>query len=120
MTPTLRILYYMGLFAASIGVPFAVQWCDKRWLLRERQRERAWNAASWGSALYGFSFLSMLAWCWVTRSDWPAWRARSLPYAIARSVLLLVIGALVTALVVTVVGALNVGLAFVCGVEIKD
>lgn len=119
MTPALRILYYLGLFAASIGVPFAIQWWDRRRLLPE-QRARAWNAASWGSALYGFSFLSMLAWCWVTRNDWPAWRARSLPYAIARSALLLVIGALVTALVVAVVGAVNVGLAFVCGVEIKD
>lgn len=50
----------------SVALPLAVQLWDKRRLTQD-QRARAWNYASWGSALYGFNVLSMLGWFWVTR-----------------------------------------------------
>ncbi len=50
----------------GIVLPLAWQRWDKARLPPE-DRERAWNGASWGSALYNFGELSMLGWYWVTR-----------------------------------------------------
>jgi hypothetical protein len=50
----------------GIAVPLAAQVWDHRRLSPE-QRERGWNGASWGAALYAFGPISMLGWCWVTR-----------------------------------------------------
>jgi hypothetical protein len=71
---TLRVLIVLIL---SILLPFAVQRWDRRRLNAE-QRARAWNAASWGAALYAFGPLSMIGWCWVTRHAWDRWRKESL------------------------------------------
>jgi hypothetical protein len=60
------VLRFSVALALSISLPLHVQWLDKR-RLPSRQRERAWNAASWGAALYAFGPLSMLGWAWVTR-----------------------------------------------------
>jgi len=54
--------------ALSIALPLLVQWLDKK-RLRPEQRDRAWNVASWGCALYAFGPLSMLGWGWVTRKS---------------------------------------------------
>src|SRR5262245_9725313 len=56
------------LLGLSLGIilPLLVQLNDKRRLNRE-QLDRAWNYASWASALYAFGPLSMLGWGWVTR-----------------------------------------------------
>lgn len=53
----------------GILLPLIVQLIDKRRLSAEA-RERAWNTATWGSALYAFGPLSMLGWSWVTRPRW--------------------------------------------------
>ena len=75
----------------GIAVTYAVQRWDRR-RLAPWQRERAWNTASWGSALYGFGPLSMLGWAWVTRQQFFRWARRSLPLAVVWSVALLLAG----------------------------
>jgi hypothetical protein len=50
-------------------LPLLVQLWDRRHLDGE-ERQRVWNFASWGSALYAFGPLSMLGWSWVTRRNW--------------------------------------------------
>ncbi|MEJ7727862.1 MAG: transcriptional regulator [Polyangiaceae bacterium] len=67
----MKVLRYVIQLALGIGLTFALQRWDKRRNLDEAQRARAWNTASWGSALYGFGPLSLLAWFWVTRRGWP-------------------------------------------------
>ena len=53
----------------GILLPLVVELLDRRWLTPEA-RERAWNVATWGSALYAFGPLSLLGWYWVTRRGW--------------------------------------------------
>lgn len=63
MAAVLRVVLMMVL---GIVVPLVLQ----RFLLHRlpaSRRERAWNGASWASALYAFGPLSMLGFCWVTR-----------------------------------------------------
>jgi hypothetical protein len=64
-----KVLRFVLQMALGIVLPLALQAWDKRRLSPER-RERAWNGASWGAALYAFGPLSMLGWCWVTRRGW--------------------------------------------------
>jgi hypothetical protein len=61
-----KALRYTLQLVFAIGLPLLVQRWDRGRLTAE-QRERAWNPASWGAALYGFNVFSMLGWCWVTR-----------------------------------------------------
>ncbi len=56
-------------FVLGIAVTLALQLWDKRRLPPE-QRERCWNVATWGCALWWFGVLSMLPWMWVTRPRW--------------------------------------------------
>ncbi len=51
----------------SIVLPWLAQWWDRR-QLRRQGRDGPWGYASWGSALYGFGPLSMLAWSHLTRA----------------------------------------------------
>lgn len=53
----------------GIALPLGLQLWDRSRLPAEA-RDRGWNAASWGSALYAFGPLSMLGWYWVTRRGW--------------------------------------------------
>ncbi|MDI1452043.1 transcriptional regulator [Polyangium sp. 6x1] len=53
-------------FALQIALTYALQRWDKS-RFSEEQRERAWNAATWGAALLWFGPLSMPAWGYVTR-----------------------------------------------------
>lgn len=55
-------------FALGIALPYAVQRWDKGRLPEER-RARAWNAATWGAAVWWYGPLSMIAWGWVTRRE---------------------------------------------------
>ena len=52
--------------ALTIVAPLLLQAWDKR-RLDASQRARAWNGASWASAIYNFTEFSMLGWFWVTR-----------------------------------------------------
>lgn len=53
----------------GIVLPLLVQLWDKR-RLDDEARQRSWNVATWGGALYAFGPLSMLGWSWVTRRGW--------------------------------------------------
>ncbi|MDC0748289.1 transcriptional regulator [Polyangium mundeleinium] len=53
-------------FALGIALTYALQRWDKS-RLSEEQRERAWNAATWGAVLMWYGPLCMPAWGWVTR-----------------------------------------------------
>jgi hypothetical protein len=76
----------------GIALPYALQRWD-RGRLPPARRARAWNAASWGSALYVAGPLSMLGWCWVTRQRFRARRRRDgLAVAVAWSVVVLLAG----------------------------
>jgi hypothetical protein len=59
----------------GIGLTYALQRWD-RGRLSPVQRERAWNTASWGAALYAFGPLSMLGWACVTRIAAAHWWPR--------------------------------------------
>ncbi len=77
----MKVLRYVLQLALGIGLTFALELWDKRRNLDEAQRGRAWNTASWASALYGFGPLSLLGWFWVTRRGW-----RRLVYGVASTV----------------------------------
>ncbi len=53
----------------GIVLPLAAQLWDKS-QMDAAMRERTWNVATWGAALYAFGPLSMLGWMWVTRPRW--------------------------------------------------
>ena len=92
----MKTFLYILVFVLNTGLTLAVQIWDRR-RLTTRQRARAWNSASWGSAIYVANAASMIPWAWVTRSEWATWRRRGLGFALARSVLLLVAGLAATA-----------------------
>jgi hypothetical protein len=94
---TLELLIQMIL---GITVPLAAQRWDRRRLSAE-QRERAWNGASWGAALYAFGPISMLGWCWVTRRG-----ARVFSRASALAIALGVGSLVVVSLALTLLGYL--------------
>ena len=56
-----------------------IQLLDRRYLMRAEVRERAWNRASWGAAVYGLAWLSFLGWGWVTRFRFDPFLAKLLP-----------------------------------------
>jgi hypothetical protein len=53
----------------------------------------------------------MIAWAWVTRSEWARWRERGLGVALGRSALLLAAGLGVAALLYSIVLGAVMGLA---------
>lgn len=59
--------FFLFNFVVGIFLALGIQLWDRRRLLPE-QRAWAWNAASWGSAVYNFGPLSLVAWGYVTRS----------------------------------------------------
>jgi hypothetical protein len=115
----MKTLLYSLAFALNLGLTFAVQIWDKR-RLTPRQRARSWNTASWGSALYVAGPLSMIAWAWVTRSEWARWRRSGLGGALGRSALVLVAGLGVGAVIYGAsIGAIT-GLAAALGLPDLD
>lgn len=97
--PGLELTQWIVAALLGIVLPLGLQLWDRRRLAGEA-RERAWNVASWGAALYAFGPLSLLGWYWVTRRRW----ARALGLPAAAAVVLLIelcasaIGAVWTAL----------------------
>jgi hypothetical protein len=87
-SPGLELTVTLVGMVLGIALPLLVQQWDRRRLGLEA-RERAWNVATWGSALYAFGPLSMLGWCWVTRRGWG--KALGVPVA-AALVLLIELG----------------------------
>jgi hypothetical protein len=104
------VVHYVLGETLGIGIPYAVQRWD-RGRLTPAQRRRAWNTASWGSALYGFGQLSMIGWCWVTRADVRRWWRESPPLAVAKAALVILAGVLAAAFLTTVIWALAEGSA---------
>lgn len=51
----------------GVTIPLGLQLLDRE-SLTHREREWVWGFASWGSALYNFGPLSLVAWGYVTRS----------------------------------------------------
>src|SRR6266851_3898932 len=102
----MKTLLYSLVFVLNTALTVAAQIWDKR-RLTERQRARAWNGASWGSAIYVAGPGSMIPWAWVTRNEWGRWRKQGLLVALGRSALVLGVGlgaaALIYAIVVVVV-----------------
>jgi hypothetical protein len=115
----MKTLLYSLAFVLNIALPLTVQRLDKR-RLTDRQRARAWNEASWGSALYVAGLLSMIPWAWVTRNEWARWRERGLFFALGRSALLLGAGLGVTLLLYGIVLGVLMGLAAALGVPDLD
>ena len=106
-------------FVLNIVFPLALQLWDRR-RLTPLQRARSWSSASWASALYGFGWLSMIAWVWVTRSEWARWRRRGLDAALGRSVLVLLVGAVIGVLTLLCVIGVVEGVAALLGVPGLD
>lgn len=69
----MKTLHFTLIWFLTRGVAYGVQRWDRGRLTPEA-RERAWNSASWGAAVYNFGHLSMLGWCWVSRAHWPWWK----------------------------------------------
>lgn len=115
----MKTLLYSLAFVLNIALTLGAQILDKR-RLNERQRARSWNAASWGSALYVAGPASMIAWAWVTRSEWARWRSRGLDVALPRSALTLAAGLGVGALIYGISVGVVVGLAAVLHVPDLD
>ncbi len=111
----MKTLLYSLAFVLNIALPLMVQIWDKR-RLTDRQRARAWNQASWGSALYVAGPLSMIAWAWVTRNEWARFRQRGLYVALGWSALLLGAGLGVALLLYGIVLGVLMGLAAALGV----
>jgi hypothetical protein len=62
-----NVLFFAANIALGILIPLAVQLLDRRRMTPE-QRRWVWGYATWGSALYNFGPLSLVAWGYVTRS----------------------------------------------------
>jgi hypothetical protein len=99
------------LMILSLALPFVVQLVDRR-RLKPEERAYAWNAATWGAALYACGPLSMMAWVMVTR--WPrvkrAYAEGGIVEAVALAAVLVLIG-LAIAVAMFFVMSLIVGLA---------
>jgi hypothetical protein len=112
----MKILLFSLLSVLNWALTYAVQRWD-RGRLTEAQRARAWNAASWGAAVYWFGFASMVPWFWVTRQRWRAWRWEGgLGQALTRSAWLLMKGALAAAALFAVLWGATEGLSAALGV----
>jgi hypothetical protein len=82
-------------FALSIVDGIVLTYALQRWdrsRLSPAQRERAWNTASWGAALYAFGPLSMVGWMCVTRIGAARWWPRRRLYAAGAVVLMVAAG----------------------------
>ncbi len=115
----MKTLFYTLAFVLNIVTTLALQIWDKR-RLTARQRARSWNAASWGSALYVAGPGSMIAWAWVTRNEWARWRRRGLGGALVKSVVVLVVGLGIAALIYAFSVGVITGLAAALGLPDLD
>jgi hypothetical protein len=109
-TQRLVLQWFLG-----IALTYALQRWDRA-RLRPEQQDRAWNAASWGSALYGFGQLSMLGWAWVTLAEPRRWWRRSPALSIAHSLAVLLAGLRMAVTISVVIGVVDAGVAWLAGV----
>lgn len=63
----MKVLFFAAQMVMGIAIPLALQLRDRK-RLSAAERERVWNFASWGSALYAFGPISLIAWGYVTRA----------------------------------------------------
>jgi hypothetical protein len=61
------VVFFVINMVLGIAIPLAIQLLDRERMTRE-ERAWVWGFASWGSALYNFGPLSLVAWGYVTRS----------------------------------------------------
>lgn len=61
------VLFFALNLVFGIAIPLAIQVWDRD-RLSDEERAWVWGYASWGSALYNFGPLSLVAWGYVTRS----------------------------------------------------
>jgi hypothetical protein len=111
----LSVLRSVLAFTLGIALPYVLQRTDRRRWLTPAQRQRAWNTASWGAALYAFGPFSMLGWVWVTRQDVRRWWRASRPWAIAWIAVLLIAGTLLAMCMVGVILGIDLLIAFLTG-----
>ena len=110
------LLVILALFERALTL--GLQLADHR-RLTMAQRASAWNGATWGMAIYWFGFLSMVPWAWVTRHQWRTSRGGELPTVLARSVLVLLLGAGAAAAILTLELLAGEGLATALGVKLE-
>ncbi|MFO0589592.1 MAG: hypothetical protein U0441_18785 [Polyangiaceae bacterium] len=60
-------LFLVFHFVTGVALSVTIQRWDRRRLSPE-ERAWVWNAATWGSAVYNFGVISLVAWGYVTRS----------------------------------------------------
>ena len=63
----MKVLLFALNMVLGMVIPLGIQIADRR-RLSAAERPWVWNTASWGSALYNFGPLSLIAWGYVTRS----------------------------------------------------
>ena len=63
----MKVLFFAANIAFGILIPLALQLLDRRRMTPE-ERRWVWPFSTWGSALYNFGPLSLVAWGYVTRS----------------------------------------------------
>lgn len=83
----MNVLFVVANLVLGIVIPLGLQLHDRGRLAPE-QRAWVWNFASWGSALYNFGPLSLIAWGYVTRSP-RYWRGLAVGVLLAEIALLL-------------------------------
>lgn len=110
----MNLLRYVLRMVLGIALPYIVQRIDRR-RLTPAQRARAWNAASWGAALYAFGPFSMLGWAWVTRQDVQGWGRAGPRRAVAMSAALLGAGLLAAIVLVALIAGVDVLIAYLAG-----
>jgi hypothetical protein len=81
-----NVLFVVFQMVLGIALPLALQLLDRKRFSSE-ERVWVWNFASWGSALYAFGPLSLLAWGYVTRSP-RYWKGLAIGVALTEVALL--------------------------------
>lgn len=63
----LNVLFFVYNLIWGITLPLGLQLLDRKYM-SPKEREWVWSFSTWGSALYNFGPLSLVAWGYVTRS----------------------------------------------------
>ena len=116
----MKLLFYLLSALLLPLLTLAAQLLDRAFMVPAR-RGRVFLPATWGAALFYVPIpcLSMIAWVWVTRQEWPTWRRRGLGYAAVRALALLALGALAAAIVFACFYAVALGTAWILGVSVE-
>jgi hypothetical protein len=112
------VLHLALILVAQYGSFILIRKLDDRWFIRPEVRERTWNYASWGAAVYfEFKPVSFLAWGWVSRFRFDRFLARrfearrdgrpAIAHVVLRAVLGLLTGVVETILFVIVISLLE-------------